>query len=88
MGIGRDTLSTFLKLLISHIAWIASCFQTNSVSDAESRFNYLTEGVNGFAAAADILLSVTMVRLLYQARTGIHQSDNMLTKLMVRTLIA
>ncbi|KAF9441522.1 hypothetical protein P691DRAFT_779782 [Macrolepiota fuliginosa MF-IS2] len=66
--------------------WICFCFRTKSISDAEARFGPLSQGVNGLAAAGDILLSVTMVQLLYKARTGIRQSDNMLGKLMLYTV--
>ncbi|KAF8903475.1 hypothetical protein CPB84DRAFT_1823893 [Gymnopilus junonius] len=66
--------------------WIGLCFRTKSISDAEARFGHISEIVNGIAAAADILLGATMVCLLYLARTGIRQSDNMLAKLMLYTI--
>ncbi|KAJ3506767.1 hypothetical protein NLJ89_g6687 [Agrocybe chaxingu] len=75
----------FAKLALN-LAWVIKCSSATSVSDANFRYSTLSELINGAAAGADILLAGTMVYLLHASRTGIRQSDNLITRLMTYTI--
>ncbi|CAA7262216.1 unnamed protein product [Cyclocybe aegerita] len=75
----------FAKLALN-LVWVIKCASATSVQDANFRYSTISELINGAAAGADILLAGTMVYLLHASRTGIRQSDNLITRLMTYTI--
>ncbi|CAA7262222.1 unnamed protein product [Cyclocybe aegerita] len=68
------------------VAWAIKASQTDRITVSQKQYNLLSEIANGAAAIANILLAGTILYLLHRSRSGIRQSDNKITKIMIYTI--